>query len=231
MSALFPHLFSPLRVGQLTLRNRIVSTPHATGYVTGSLPDEREVYYQAEKAKGGVGLQFMGATNVMRAQRYLGIPANVDDAIVPIYRRIAAAVHAHGGLIGAQLTHVGAMGDASLQEAAVIDQAVKRLTQGGQKKIDFPHRIYRIYGRQLSVARPDSLTTAAVFFANDRLYQIESTKFAGGSDTDAIRFQQSLTFDRNVANRTRQQMEAFRVACQGRNGNPAGLDDPRCVRQ
>ncbi len=43
--------------GRLTLRNRIVSTPHATGYVTGYLHDEREVYYQAEKAKGCVGLQ------------------------------------------------------------------------------------------------------------------------------------------------------------------------------
>jgi hypothetical protein len=49
-------------------------------------------------------------------------------------------------------------------------------------KINVPHRIYRIYGRQLSVARADgSLATAAVFFANDCLYQIESTKFAGGS--------------------------------------------------
>jgi hypothetical protein len=72
--------------------------------------------------------------------------------------------------------------DAGLQGAAVIDQALKPLTQDGEMKINFPHRIYRIYGRQLSVARPDgSLTTAALFFADDRLYQIESTKFAGGT--------------------------------------------------
>jgi hypothetical protein len=122
--------------------------------------------------------------------------------------------------------------DAGLVETPVIDQALKRLMQGGELKINVPHRIYRIYGRQLSVARADgSLTTAAVFFANDRLYQIESTKLAGGSAADAIRFQQSLTFDRNVANRTSQQMQAFRAACQGINANPAGLDDPRCARQ
>lgn len=78
----------------MTLRNRIVSTPHATGYVTGYLHDEREVHYQAEKAKGGVGLQFMGATNVVMTQGYLGLTANVDDTIIPIYQRIAAAVHA-----------------------------------------------------------------------------------------------------------------------------------------
>ena len=149
MSSAFPNLFSLLRVGQLTLRNRIVSTPHATGYVTGYLHDEREVYYQAEKAKGGVGLQFMGATNVIKAQRYLGLPANVDDAIVPIYRRIAAAVHAHGGLIGAQLTHVGAMGDASLQETPLLA----------------PSPIANDHERQTpKEAEPDELTQIAAAF-------------------------------------------------------------------
>ena len=100
--------------------------------------------------------------------------------------------------------------DAGLQEASVIEQAIKRMTQGGELKINIPHRIYRIYGRQLSIFRPDgTLTTAAVFFANDRLYQIESTKLAGGSNSDPIRFQQSLTFDRNVANRTPQRCKPF----------------------
>jgi hypothetical protein len=124
--------------------------------------------------------------------------------------------------------------DAGLQEAPVIDQALKRLSQGGELKINFPHRIYRTYGRQVSVARPDgSLTTAALFFANDRLYQIEGTIPAGWSDSGLIRFQQSLTFDRNVANRSPETIRAIREACRGL-ANPAfgaGLDDPRCVRQ
>ena len=49
--------------------------------------------------------------------------------------------------------------DAGLQEAPVIDQALKRLTQGGELKINVPHRIYRIYGRQVSIARPDGSLT------------------------------------------------------------------------
>jgi hypothetical protein len=127
--------------------------------------------------------------------------------------------------------------DAGLQEAPVLQQAVKNMTQGGQVKIDFPHRIYRIYGRQMSITRPDnSLTTAAAFFANERLYQIESTKFVGGSDTDLLMFQQSLTFDRNVWNRSPQEVQAIRAACNrgvaGNDapGNPAGLGDPRCAQ-
>jgi len=120
--------------------------------------------------------------------------------------------------------------DAGLQEAPVVEQALKRMTQGGELKLNIPARIYRHYGRHYSIARPNGgLTTASVFFANDRLYQLETTMLPGGSNSDLIRFQQSLTFDRNVANRTPEQMQAIRAACVGVNANPAGLDDPRCV--
>lgn len=128
--------------------------------------------------------------------------------------------------------------DENLNEDQVVQHAVSKLTQGGQVTFDYPHRIYRIYGKQMSVrkAADNSLTQAVVFFANERLYLVESTRFPGGDDADLIKFQQSLTFDRNVKNRTDQQMEAIRAACtrgvagNDRPGNPAGLDDPRCGR-
>ena len=127
--------------------------------------------------------------------------------------------------------------DANLNEDAVIRHQVAKVVQGGRVTFDFPHRIYRIYGRQMSVARPnDSVTQVVFFFANERLYLVESTRNRGGEDFDLIKFQQSLTFDRNVRNRTEQQVAAMLAACKGgvggndRPGNPAGLDDPRCSR-
>jgi hypothetical protein len=125
--------------------------------------------------------------------------------------------------------------DANLNEDAVVRHHVAKLTQGGQVTFDYPHRIYRIYGRQMSVARPNegSVTQAVLFFANERLYLVESTRMRGGDDTDLIKFQQSLTFDRNVANRSPETVRAIREACRDL-ANPAfgaGLDDPRCVRQ
>jgi len=126
--------------------------------------------------------------------------------------------------------------DANLQEDPVVQNAVRKVTQGGRVTFDFPHRIYRIYGRQLSVERAQqrTLTQAVVFFANERLYLVESTRMPGGEDIDLIKFQQSLTFDRNVPNRTPAEMAAIRAACSkgvaGNDapGNPAGLGDPRC---
>jgi hypothetical protein len=83
---------------------------------------------------------------------------------------------------------------AALEESAVIDHAVKTLSQGSEIKLDIPHRISRVFGRQLSIRAADgSHSSVAVFYHKQRLYQIEG-KVAGNSTADAIRFQQSLVF-------------------------------------
>ena len=127
---------------------------------------------------------------------------------------------------------VAELGNSGLAEGAVIDRAVKRLSQGGEVKVDFPHRIYQVYGRQLSIAgKNGSRSTVAVFDTNGRLYQIEAKVLPGGSDIDLIRFQQSLVFDRALSNRSEETIKNIREACKGVVNNPAGLDDPRCQRK
>jgi hypothetical protein len=85
---------------------------------------------------------------------------------------------------------------AGLDETAVIGHAVKTLSEGGQIKLDIPHRISQIYGRQLSIQGADgSRSSIALFYHKLRLYQIEGKALPPGNSTsDAIRFQQSLVF-------------------------------------
>jgi hypothetical protein len=92
-----------------------------------------------------------------------------------------------------------------MEEQAVIEHAIKTLTGDGQVKLDIPHRISRVYGRQLSIAgRDGSHDSVAVFYHQKRLYQIEGLALPNGPDgtADAIRFQQSLVFTNRAANRT-----------------------------
>jgi hypothetical protein len=95
--------------------------------------------------------------------------------------------------------------DPAMQEKAVLDHAVGLLTQqGGTIKVDIPHRISRVYGRQLSLASADGgYSSVAVFFHKRKLYQIEGTvpPGAASSTADAIRFQQSLAFTDDSTNR------------------------------
>jgi hypothetical protein len=93
---------------------------------------------------------------------------------------------------------------AAMVENAVLDHAVKTLSEGGEIKVDIPHRISRVYGRQLSIVGPEgSRSMAAVFYYNRRLYLIEGKALPGGPNgtADAIRFQQSLEFTDGGSNR------------------------------
>jgi hypothetical protein len=126
---------------------------------------------------------------------------------------------------------IAELANTGLQENAVIDHAIKTLSAGGEVKFNIPHRIYRVYGRQLGIQGADgSRSTVAVFDYKGRLYLIEAKALAGGSDaaTDTLRFQQSLVFTDGGSNRSEDAIRAIREACRGAAFNPAGVDDPRC---
>ena len=89
-------------------------------------------------------------------------------------------------------------------ENALVDQAVKRLTEGGVIKFDIQHRIRAVYGRQLGISGQNGgYSYVAVFYHNKRLYQIEGRAFVAGgqAEVDAMRFQQSLDFPEIPAQR------------------------------
>src|SRR2546430_14106930 len=107
--ARFASLFQPLDIKTLRIRNRFLSTSHSPGYAVDGVIGERFIRYEAEKAKGGVGLaQFGGATAVSPENScYYGQVDGSTDAVVPQYRRMAAAIHQHGAACTVQLTHGG----------------------------------------------------------------------------------------------------------------------------
>jgi 2,4-dienoyl-CoA reductase-like NADH-dependent reductase (Old Yellow Enzyme family) len=104
----FPHVFSPVRIGAVELKNRIFVPAHTTNYGVEHLPSERHVHYHAEKARGGVGLIIFEAirvhpSSIGRAQGVIGY----DPRGVPAFRRVAEAVHAHDAKLFGQIVHVG----------------------------------------------------------------------------------------------------------------------------
>ncbi|MEY4680409.1 MAG: hypothetical protein RLZZ276_2058, partial [Pseudomonadota bacterium] len=51
-----PHLFSPLRLRDVEIPNRIMSTGHQTYLARGGLPTPEFVAYHEARARGGAGL-------------------------------------------------------------------------------------------------------------------------------------------------------------------------------
>jgi 2,4-dienoyl-CoA reductase (NADPH2) len=107
--ASFPHLFSPVSIGRMELRNRLVMSPMETLYATqDGLPSPRGVAYYEARARGGVGLITLGACTVDDAHRE--VPNSIDfarDEVLDAHRELTARVHAHGARIQPQIVHPG----------------------------------------------------------------------------------------------------------------------------
>jgi 2,4-dienoyl-CoA reductase-like NADH-dependent reductase (Old Yellow Enzyme family)/thioredoxin reductase len=102
------HLFSPLRVGPVTLRNRIISTSHQTSLVHDHLPTDDLIAYHEARARGGAGMICVEATAIHHTGLLTAhtIGGYLPE-IVPVYRRLADAVQAHGTRLMVQLFHGG----------------------------------------------------------------------------------------------------------------------------
>jgi len=105
----FPHLFSPVSIGGLTLRNRLVMSPMETCYATpDGTPSPRTIAYYEARARGGIGLITLGACTI--DPRHREVPNSIDfgrDEVLGAHRELTERVHAHGARIQPQLVHPG----------------------------------------------------------------------------------------------------------------------------
>jgi 2,4-dienoyl-CoA reductase-like NADH-dependent reductase (Old Yellow Enzyme family)/thioredoxin reductase len=108
MTEPFPHLFSPLRVGSYTLKNRIMNTGHAAHFQTGDgTPTDDYVHYVGERARGGAAIIVTGHTVPVYDGETSPSLTNFDDRVVPVLQRMAAATHDYDVPLLAQLGHRG----------------------------------------------------------------------------------------------------------------------------
>jgi 2,4-dienoyl-CoA reductase-like NADH-dependent reductase (Old Yellow Enzyme family) len=108
-------LFQPLRIKHLTLKNRIMSTSHASGMDDDGMPAERYQRYHEEKARGGLALtMFGGSSNVAPDSPSVFNQLRVDnDRVIPYLQSFAERIHAQGAALMCQITHLGRRGDAT----------------------------------------------------------------------------------------------------------------------
>jgi 2,4-dienoyl-CoA reductase-like NADH-dependent reductase (Old Yellow Enzyme family) len=98
-------LFTPLRIGSVTVRNRIAKSAMAEGRCDQDgrpLPSLIRLY--DSWARGGVGLCITGMAHVRRGYSFTGGELGLyDDCLVEPLRELTSTVHRHGGHIFAQI--------------------------------------------------------------------------------------------------------------------------------
>ena len=106
--AALENLFSPIKIRNLTVKNRIMSTGHDTTMPTEGIINERLLAYQRARAEGGAGLIVLQVSGVHESARYTThLLMATEPNCVDGYRKMADMCHAHGTTIFAQIFHPG----------------------------------------------------------------------------------------------------------------------------
>lgn len=206
MSA-YPHLFSPLRIGTITVRNRIMQTAHVKLFAERGVDSQRNVDYQAARAKGGAGLLITG-NRVVHPTSTTGFPriawAYLPEAL-EADRRLTSAVHEHGSVIFAQLNHFGLNASSdSADDLRVLwgPSAVKSPAYGETPKAMEPEDIHEVvewWARCAELSREGGFDGTEVHISHSYLlHQFLSPLYNKRDDEYGGSFENRLRFAREV---------------------------------
>jgi N-ethylmaleimide reductase len=125
-------LFAPVRLGPLTLKNRVVMAPLTRSRAgAGDAQGTLNATYYGQRAEAG--LIISEATQItQQGKGYAWTPGIYSEAQIAGWRLSTDAVHAHGGVIFAQLWHVGRISHPDLQPHGGLPVAPSAVKPGGQ---------------------------------------------------------------------------------------------------
>lgn len=152
----YPKLFTPMKVGTLTFRNRLLSGPNMMCALNpdGSPTDYMVGYYE-EKAKGGVAQVTVGDTPV--EERGFTTPRHpiLTQKTVQKWSEVARAITQHGAIASIELNHGGRISNTSVtgfQTVGPIDEVKLNGTKvKGATKEDL-EEIANAYGEAAKIA-------------------------------------------------------------------------------
>src|ERR671911_1850534 len=102
------YLWTPLRLGPVTVRNRIVFAAHLTNYARDGKPTEQHAAYYGARAAGGAGLIITEEHSTHPTDwPYEKLIHGFHRSVIPGYLQITEAVHRHRVPIFAQINHNG----------------------------------------------------------------------------------------------------------------------------
>jgi N-ethylmaleimide reductase len=126
-------LFTPFRLGDLELANRIVMAPLTRNRADRGADAANDLIAEHYRLRASAGLLITEGSQISRqGQGYIQTPGIYSDAQVEGWRKVTDAVHAAGGKVFIQLWHVGRVSHVSLQPdgaAPVAPSAIRANTR------------------------------------------------------------------------------------------------------
>src|SRR3954464_11680969 len=115
-----PNVFTPAKLGPVTLRNRIIKAATFEASTPDALVTDDLIRYHRLPAAGGIGMTTVAYCAVSPGGRTDGWQLWMRPAAVPGLRRLTDAVHAEGAAISAQIGHAGPVANARTNRAEAL---------------------------------------------------------------------------------------------------------------
>jgi 2,4-dienoyl-CoA reductase-like NADH-dependent reductase (Old Yellow Enzyme family) len=115
-----PDVFSPAKLGPLTLRNRIIKAATFEASTPDAVVTDDLINYHRRPAAGGVGMTTVAYCAVAPGGRTDGWQIWMRPEAVPGLRRLTDAIHAEGAAISAQIGHAGPVANARTNKAQAL---------------------------------------------------------------------------------------------------------------
>jgi 2,4-dienoyl-CoA reductase-like NADH-dependent reductase (Old Yellow Enzyme family)/thioredoxin reductase len=107
----YPHLFSPIQLGDTVFRNRFFAAPVGVVYLSSkNYPIEETIAFYERKAFGGAATVNIGSGAPDSKRGIIG-PTTIfldDPTVLPPLHRLASAINRHGAVAAMELNHTGA---------------------------------------------------------------------------------------------------------------------------
>jgi 2,4-dienoyl-CoA reductase (NADPH2) len=102
-------ILSPIKIGNLEIRNRVVMAPLSNNFAQDGFITERMIHFYSERAKGGVGLVTVedGIVDFPVGNNAKNAVAIDDDKYIPMLQKLSAAIKKYGAQSAIQLSHGG----------------------------------------------------------------------------------------------------------------------------
>lgn len=143
---MYNHIFEPLTIRRMTMKNRVMMTPMGTNYAgqNGEI-NEKHIKYYEQRAKGGTGLIMVENASVSSPEGSNGTTQlRIDhDSYIPGLYNLTETVHKYGACIGIQINHAGASAMSSRTEMQPVSASNIPSKDGGE--IPRPLEVEEIY--------------------------------------------------------------------------------------
>jgi 2,4-dienoyl-CoA reductase-like NADH-dependent reductase (Old Yellow Enzyme family) len=115
-----PDVFSPAKLGPLTLRNRIIKAATFEAATPDAVVTDDLINYHRRPAAGGIGMTTVAYCAVAPGGRTDGWQIWMRPEAVPGLRKLTDAIHAEGAAISAQIGHAGPVANAKTNKARAL---------------------------------------------------------------------------------------------------------------